>query len=119
MDHLAEQFVSRRQGLGLVGPGRRVPKNLRQLALRFARPKIEAGATVNAIAERLGVLPATLERWLDSERAEPTLREVIVCDEKPSALEVDERSLILTTPDGFRIEGVTAAELPNLLRSLR
>lgn len=118
MHHLAQQFVEGRIERGLVGPGRRVSEDLRDLAVRFARWKFETGGSLEDAATQLSVLPATLERWLDAAPPEPLLRQVVVRDETPLSSPAA-KGLVLTTPDGFRIEGFTAPEVADLLRYLR
>ena len=118
MHHLAQQFVGERVERGLVGPGRRVSEDLRDLAIRFARCRFETGGSLEDAATQLSVLPATLERWLDAAPPEPLLRPVVVRDEMPHSSSAT-KGLVLTTPDGFRIEGFTASEVAALLRHLR
>jgi len=83
----------------------------------------EGGESVSAVARRLEVTPLTLERWLASapqEAAPPVMREVVVRDAAGApAGEQGEMGLTLVTPDGFRVEGLAAAELVEILRALR
>lgn len=117
MEHLAQQFVEERQRRGEVGPGKRVSADLKRIAVEYSRQALDAGEDLEAVAGRLGVLPATLERWLDQALFEPTLREVVIRDEVAGS-EASGR-VTLVTPEGFRIEGLEASDLPTLLAQLR
>ena len=119
MEHLAEQFVQERNRRGSVGRGRRVEEDLRWVAVRFALWNRERGGDLADSAARLGVAGATLDRWLKARPpVEPTLRQVVLRDELQPA-EIAARGLTLVTPDGFRVEGLDAAELASLLGLLR
>ena len=118
MEHLAQQFVEERQRRGELGPGRRVSAELKRIAVEYARQASDRGEDLDAVAGRLGVLPATLERWLDQAPVEQTLREVVIRDEM-AAGGAAMGCVTLVTPEGFRIEGLQASDLPVLLAQLR
>jgi hypothetical protein len=69
----------------------------------------------------LGVSRVTLERWLESQPlvAAPALREVVLRESVAAESPVAAGSLIVVTPDGFRIEGLCRADLSALVPSLR
>ena len=117
MEHLAEQFVEERQRRGEVGPGKRVSAELKRIAVEYARRALDRGDDLDAVAGRLGVLPVTLERWLDEAPVEPTLREVVIRDEVAGG--AASGCVTLVTPEGFRIEGLGASDLPALLAQIR
>lgn len=117
MEHLAQQFVEERQRRGEVGPGKRVSAELRRIAVEYARRVLDRGDDLDAVASRLSVLPVTLERWLDQVPIEPTLREVVIRDELDGG--TVSGCVTLVTPEGFRIEGLQASDLPALLAQLR
>ena len=118
MEHLADEFIRRRQSI-VVGRGKRYPKSLRRLAVGFATEAEAAGWSLSRVARHLGVAPATLERWCEAPpivEAEGSMREVVVRDEEPPAVE---RCAVLVTPEGYRIEGLGQGDLVELLRALR
>lgn len=118
MEALAEQFVRGRESLISRGLGLRVPNPLRALAVRYVRWSLSRGSSLVSVAARLGVSRLTLSRWLEEsgpESPEP-FREVVI-RELPAP--VSRSVLTLVTPEGYRIEGLDAASLVSLLRSLR
>lgn len=117
MEHLARQVVEERLRRGEVGPGKRVSADLKRIAVEYTRQALDRGEDLGAISGRLSVLPVTLERWLAQAPVEPTLREVVVRDE--IAGHAPSGQVTLVTPEGFRIEGLEAADLPTLLAQLR
>jgi hypothetical protein len=122
MHELAREFVRRRAERRQAGVGFRVAGDLRRLAVRFGRWALEDGLSLAAAAERLGVSWATLRRWLEETPPEevPVLREVVVA--VPAAGEPAGGAgsrLALVTPGGLRIEGLTRADVVELLGALR
>jgi hypothetical protein len=121
MEGLAREFVRRREVLQSSGGGLRVPEDLRRMAVRFGLWAMERGESLGATAGRLGIHRATLGRWLeqDSTVESSEVREVVVrkADSVPE-LGVGAK-LILVTPEGFRIEGLSRGEVAELVRSLR
>lgn len=117
MEHLAQQFVEARQRRGEVGPGKRVSAELKGIAVAYARQVLDRGDDLDVAAGRLGVLRATLNRWLEQAPTEPTLREVVIRDKVADGGGLG--CVTLVTPEGFRIEGLQASDLPALLAQLR
>jgi len=118
MEHLADEFIHERNRRGAVGPGRRIPGDLRLIAVRYARWKLEQGESLRSTAAQLEILPATLERWLQVPAPqEPTIHEVRIREELEPVPAAQLLSVI--TPDGFRIEGVEPEQIPSLLEVLR
>lgn len=122
MEALAQRFIDERARRGASGRGRRVPDDLRRLAVRFAMRSIADGGSVGSAARRLGVHDLTLKRWIDEIRHdEPEVdagfRQVVV--QTAAQLPQPASSLSLITPTGFRIEGLSLSEIPALLSQLR
>ena len=98
MDHLAEEFDRSRRQLASqqgVGPGKRYPRSLQELAVRYWHEASSAGWSVSRVAERLGISYATLVRWSEAlPEIEPVeMREVIVADPVPFEGESQAKSL--------------------------
>ena len=122
MEALAREFVRRREVLRGEGGGFRVPEDLRRLAVRFGRWAVANGESLGGAATQLGVSRVTLERWLERRQplvAAPALREVVLRESVVAESPVAAGSLIVVTPDGFRIEGLCRADLSALVPSLR
>jgi transposase-like protein len=103
----------------------RTPEDLRERALAYARECRQHGEPVADIAGRLGMVEATLYRWLrrESERAAPRLRSVAIVPSREEAEE--ERAEVSTgkrvrliTPQGFVVEGLDASMVIEVLRGL-
>ena len=102
------------------GQGRRLPPRLRAAAAGWARRQLASGATVAAVARALQVAPATVSRWQSMPSASVATALVpveIVADEPATSMA--SRTLTLVGPGGYRVEGLTIAEVGTLLRALR
>ena len=89
----------------------RCPGELREKIAEFAKERKKEGVGVGEMANRLGVSASGLGRWLD--RGKPKLRPVRVAEPTPS-----HDQLVLVTPGGYRLEGLSAASAADLLRRL-
>ena len=90
----------------------RCPVELREKVAEFAKERKKEGAGVGEMAKRLGVSESGLGRWLDGGK--PKLRPVRVADKQTPSLD----QLVLVTPGGYRLEGLSAASAADLLRRL-
>ncbi|MGH2608134.1 MAG: hypothetical protein ACRDHF_03510 [Tepidiformaceae bacterium] len=79
----------------------------------IARKRRGAGVAIAAVARELGVRPRALRIWLESP-ARPRLRRVAIATAPVAAID----RAVLITPQGFRVEGLGAADLVALLRAL-
>ena len=87
------------------------PPGLRAEAVALARERQARGEGVERIAKDLGLSESGLSRWLRS--AEGRFREVRI---RPEPLATE--ALVLVTPRGFRLEGLSEALALRLLREL-
>lgn len=87
------------------------PQGLRSEVVAFARERQAGGEGVGRIARALGVSSTGLARWLGS--TDGGFRPVRV-RQRSSPTE----DLVLVTPRGFRLEGLTEALALRLLREL-
>jgi transposase-like protein len=93
----------------------RYPEAVRRDIVQLAGQASSSGSTLAAFARRLGAPPQLIQRWLRSQRPRrPAVRPVVVAAEPAPAAS---RSLV-TLPSGIRIEGLTAAEIASLLKTL-
>ena len=90
----------------------RCPVPLREKVVAFTRERRQAGVSVEKIAQELGLSASGLSRWLNA--GEPRLRPVRIT-EAPSK---SSDSLVLVTPEGYRLEGLGPASAADLLRRL-
>lgn len=96
-----------------VGQSRwRCPKPLRQEIIEYSKARRAAGATRVQIARELGVSGSGLARWLEVDSG--ALRRVRVQPSPPKPAE----SLVLITPGGYRLEGLSPSTAADLLRRL-
>lgn len=120
MESLADRFIEERHRREAVGPGQRVPEEVRLLAVRYARWALESeGLSVAGAAERLSVRAVTLKRWLAAAEPVPAMRPVVVREDSAPQEDAEKADLTLVTPDGFRVEGLSGRELVDLVRALR
>ena len=89
----------------------RCPAKLRDEIVGFARERRREGVSVMKVAKELGVSESGLNRWL--QKADGRLRSVRVI-EKPSSRD----RLVLFTPGGYRLEGLSSSSAADVLRRL-
>ena len=95
-----------------IGKSRwRCPVGLRAEAIEYAKDRRSRGDGVAKIAGELGVSESGLLRWLRSTGA--GFREVRIRPESSSAA-----GLVLVTPRGYRLEGLSESLAVRLLREL-
>ena len=105
----------------VIGPGKRwrCPAGLKSRIVSYARVCRERGEPLGDISGRLGLVESTLARWLraDSKELAAGFRPVsIVAAEEHHHGEMITGALRLTTPAGYRVEGLDAQTLAFLLR---
>jgi len=92
---------------------RRYPGSVRQEVTEYTRARRETGESLAVVAGRLGIPVPTLAVWLREEKS-VRFRPVRVSEAGPGGPVVT-----LTTPGGYRVEGLGLAELAALLRALQ
>ena len=100
---------------GKVPRAVRYPVGLRARVTACVRTRHAAGEGLPALARQLGIPTVTLERWLQTSPPEPRFRRIALAT---AAAGVDERSrgeLVLVTPSGYRVEGLSLASVRELL----
>jgi len=105
----------------VTGPGKRwrCPAGLKSRIVSYGRVCREQGEPLLDISNRLGLVESTLARWLrtDSKELAAGFRPVsIVAAEEHHQGDTISGTLRLTTPAGYRIDGLDAQTLAFLLR---
>ena len=89
----------------------RCPTELREEVVSHSKARRSAGESVVEIARSLGLSESGVNRWL--QKATGTLRPVRVQASPPES-----DRLILVTPSGYRLEGLSMTSAVDLLRRL-
>ena len=102
-------------------PGKRwrCPVPLRSRVVSYAKVCREQGEPLLDISNRLGLVESTLARWLRADRKELAagFRSVsIVASDEPDEPGIAGGPLRLTTPAGYRVDGLDAQIIAYLLR---
>jgi len=115
MDERARRFRgrARAENRGRSGRALRYSEGLHKEAVRYARRRQSQGESVASSARALGVSVENLHRWM-KESGESGFRTVTVAPESRES----RGSVVLTTPQGFRVEGLSVEELAALIRAL-
>lgn len=96
----------------------RCPLPLRAQVVALAQEQREAGMSIQTVARELGLSESGLSRWLKAaeplKATEPLLRPVRLSQTSSPNPE----SLVLVTPQGFRLEGLSLTSAADLLRRL-
>jgi transposase-like protein len=104
---------------GKVGLGRPYPETAREAVKELVAQRRREGAGLSSVARELGVSATTLRKWVRKDRApsaprtKTKFREVEVVPAPPAS-----PTLIVHGPAGLRIEGVTIADVAELVRRL-
>jgi hypothetical protein len=102
--------------LGAPRPGRRFPEDLRQRLVAAVLELREEGLGWLVIGDALGITGETARRWHGRTRSRRESRMV------PVEVEDEEDELdgvVIISPSGYRIEGLSVDEAAELLRALR
>ena len=94
---------------------RRYPQELRMLGAEYAEARVAAGESVGPIAARLGIAEPTLRSWL--RKARPGFVPVVV-EQAEAAKDQAGQTVVLVSPNGYRLEGLELAAACELLRVL-
>ena len=113
---MTAQIAELREAIAVGRAGQphwRCPLPLRAKIVEYSRNRHASGSSIALIAQDLGLSEACLRRWMTVAAGSGDFRPVRVEDPSPSA-----RGLCLVTPGGYRIEGLTAGNVVDILRSL-
>lgn len=100
-----------------TGRGTWYPQELREEAIGCAQAAAAQGSSLRGLAAALGVSHATLYRWVARGKEIP-VRKVEIVQSEPSRRE-GSTSLVLVTPQGYRVEGLGVGDVARLLEALR
>ena len=121
MDHELSELRRALADQGPRGPGRRVPRLLRERLLVAIRQRRARGVGVAELAGALGLSGETLRRWLEDDVEEPPrgghprpMPVAVIGREAQSS-----GALSLVTPSGLRVEGLSVETAAELLTRLR
>jgi len=108
---------------------RRYPEDLRQAVCFYMRERLGSGGRYKAICQELTLSPATVIRWMRQKPAETPavpqagkFRAVAVVreDHRTRAENIfGSASCSLTTPTGYRVDGLDVQQIVYVLRELR
>lgn len=107
IEELREEIAQSRNGQSRW----RCPTDLREEVVSYSKIRRSAGESVVQIARKIGMSASGLNRWL--QKAGGTLRPVRVTDTLAS-----QDQLVLVTPTGYRLEGLSVTCAADLLRRL-
>jgi hypothetical protein len=119
-DH-EERDLRRELALLERGRGKRYPAGLQRRIVAWARREIARGQSARELARRLAVHRGTLQVWLDDAAAASALVPVEVVAEPSAAgwTTTRPRTVSVSSPSGFRVDGLTLDEAATLLARLR
>lgn len=109
------QLRRRVEALGRRHRGARIPSSLRTAIAAYAADGRAAGASCRGIAERLGVSAESIRRWTVPTRVRPGGSELVPVR---VVAEAAAGRLTISSPAGYRVEGLSIDEAAELLRRL-
>lgn len=109
-------LLKREISRGERGRGKRYPAELRGRVAAWAQGRREAGASWVDVAQELGLGLDTVRRWCVPKKPAVTSRSLLPVRVVESPAEP--ARLILVSPNGFRVEGLTLTEAASLLKAL-
>lgn len=115
MSDRAAEYRARLDELRRRGGGRwRTPPGLRDEIVVWARKQRAEGLVLGPIAAAIGLGESTLGKWLAPADGPGELRPVRVSADVASG----RTSLVVVTPEGYRLEGLSVDEAVDVLRRL-
>lgn len=112
-------LLKRELSRGERGRGKRYPAELRGRVVAWAQRRRQAGAGWVDIAEELGLGLDTVRRWcIPKKPVVVTGRSLLPVRVVEGPAEHTHAQLILVSPNGFRVEGLTLTEVASLLKAL-
>lgn len=99
------------------GRGRRIPLELRARVTAWVAKRRDHGDGWVELVHKLGVSTLTLQRWSSSPPSRPSREVMLRCVEVAEPAPV-QRTIVLVSPTGLRIEGLTIADVIEILRGL-
>lgn len=124
MDQEIEAFRARVAGLSRRWRGTPYPPDVRNWAVRLAEELRAAGLGPYAVGRRLGIRAETLSSWSDAAAPTTFARVVIEATPEqtapptPTTPPAPPAGIVVTSPGGWRIEGLGLADLAELARVL-
>jgi transposase len=123
---MSERAAGLRRRVRATGPRRRGAKldaGLRAEIAAYARERREAGDGVRAIAASVGLSSESIRRWTSGVTTSGVKwtgakRRALVPVVVRERAEVSEHSVVLTSPCGYRVDGLTIETAAELLRRL-
>lgn len=91
----------------------RYSQEMKVFAVDYTKDEVAGGSSFNRCVKTLGLAEATLTRWM--EAAGGHFRPVRMHKENSS---IQNGSVTLVTPEGYRLEGLSIRDAVNLLQSL-
>lgn len=115
MEQEAREFLeqSKQANRGRSRAGQRYSAELRHLAVSYLEACLRKGGTRGSAARKLGVSEYTLKRWQQEEPGNGRLRRVELVERELG------EAIVLVTPEGYRVEGLSESGLIRLLGRLR
>ncbi len=105
------------------GRGRYYPPALRARITRWARRRLAGGDSVNAVARDVALHPTTLAGWLGAPAPAPATSTALVPVEVVAAparaTPTTQAPVVLVSPSGYRVEGLTLDDALRALTRLR
>jgi hypothetical protein len=103
--------------------GRRYPREIRVSVVRYVGERRAQGAQLMQVLRELGLSWGTVRQWLRAGTTEPAAQAIgafrpVVLAQARSVSALGESTLSLTTPRGYRAEGLRLEQLLYLLREL-
>ena len=96
------------------GPRWSCPAQVRAEVVAYALEQRSGGETLAEVCRRVGIAESSLTRWLQKEREgeSPGFRRVTVSNQQSPS------GLVVVTPRGYRVEGLTVVTTVELLSRL-
>jgi transposase-like protein len=120
MDDRARRFqqAALEHNGGRSGRGIRYTKDLRREAVAYARSNQAKGYRLSKIADDLGLKSVTLARWMKQSQGSALRPVEILATPGAAETAATSTSVVMTLPNGIRIEGLAVDSLVSLLRQI-
>jgi len=119
MDEQAQQIQRTVADFRSRNPRAAYPREIREQVVEYARRGRAQGRSWRELAEAVGMGTASLHHWVnDNGKAKGQATLVPVAVSADQGRKQSDRSVVVISPSGFRLEGLSFTEAADLLRML-
>lgn len=107
MDREATRIRGLVRAAGPRGRGARLPEDVRRELIAYAHRRRSDGVGIHRIAAATGVSSESIRRWTGRDELRSIARQLIAVEVREDVTPLTVASLSVSSPSGYRIDGLT------------